>query len=66
MGCQSNQPLLAGGLTPGIKQKSHIWLSHITYVVIVKQQDGDKKTIAKAVALPSFSLWRLLVICCCN
>jgi hypothetical protein len=29
------------------KTKSHIWLSHVTSVVIVKQQDGDKKNICK-------------------
>jgi hypothetical protein len=23
--------------------KSHIWLSHVTFVVVVRQQDGDKK-----------------------
>jgi hypothetical protein len=27
------------------KTKSHIWLSHVTSVVIVTQQDGDKKGI---------------------
>jgi hypothetical protein len=43
MGFQSNQPLLAGGSTSGIKQKNHIWLFHVNTVVIVKQQDGDKK-----------------------
>jgi hypothetical protein len=26
------------------ENKSHIWLSHIASVVIVKQQDGDKKS----------------------
>jgi hypothetical protein len=25
------------------KTKGHIWLSHVTFVVVVKQQDGNKK-----------------------
>jgi hypothetical protein len=43
MGCQSNQPLLAGGSTSGMKQKPYLAASCIASVVIVKQQDGDKK-----------------------
>jgi hypothetical protein len=50
VGCQGNRPLLAGGLTPGIKQKSHIWLSHVASVVMVKQQDDDKKLLKLAAA----------------
>jgi hypothetical protein len=31
------------------KTKSSIWLYHVTSVVIVKQQDGDKKIIAQCI-----------------
>jgi hypothetical protein len=47
MGCQSNRPLFVGGLTSVIKQKSHIWLFQAASVVMVKQQDGDKKNFKK-------------------
>jgi hypothetical protein len=47
MGCQDNQPLVAGGLTSGIKQKPYLAVSYYVPLVIVKQQDGDKKNTFK-------------------
>jgi hypothetical protein len=39
---QSNQPLLAGGLTSGVKQRAiSVCLFHVASVLMVKQQDGD-------------------------
>jgi hypothetical protein len=36
--------------------KSHIWLFHVTSVVIVKQQDGDKKAFSPT-SLKGYPPW---------
>jgi hypothetical protein len=48
MGCQSNQPHACRWLDFWHKARGQIWLSHVTFVVVVKQQNGDKKHLNSA------------------
>jgi hypothetical protein len=38
----SGHPATESDSTQDNKTKGHIWLSHVTFVVVLKQQDGDK------------------------